>query len=462
VSGAPKPETNPNPNMLRWPRSSLGSRYRRVVKQLVRALLAVAAGGACAASPNADPPLPSPLTLEAALGFADAPHPDIETQRVALELERANLSAVRARYGLTAYFDLVPRWSDPATESGHDLINDSFASLVLSKKLYDFGRTRSLEESAQARVAGREYLVMGTLKQRRLDIMRAFLDVLLADLQFLAADEEMSRLFVRFDDARDRSELGELAEVDIFELETRYREALDIRAESEARQRFTRTVLALLLNRPAEVSADLVRPEFDELNRPTPEFEDMVTRAMNAPHLQALRAAVEAAQSTLAAEHAARRPVLSADIGAKAWEREIGSRNEGVVGVTLRVPIYQGGVDDAAIARAAAVVRDRETRLRQAELSTRRLMLKLIQALDTLRVKRQTAQVREDYRGLAVDRARALYELEVRTNLGESMARLTEAQWRFAKTEFDTVLTWAHLDALTGQANPWMDGDDGR
>jgi len=432
------------------------------VTRRVHALLLAAASGALAAAPNGDPPLPDPLTLEAALAFADAPHPDIETQRVALELERANLSAVRARYGLTAYLEAVPRWSDPAAEPGHDLVNDSFASVVLSKKLYDFGRTRSLQTSAEATVAGREHLVAGALTQRRLDIMRAFFDVLLADLQFLADDEEMSRLYVRFDDARDRSELGEIAEVDLFELETRYREALDIRAESDARQRFTRAVLALLLNRPGERPANLLRPEFEDLDRPTPELEDMVKRAMDAPHLNALRAAAQAAQSNWAAERAARRPELTADFQANALEREIGSRNQGVLGVTLRVPIYQGGVDDAAIARAAAVARDREARLREAEFSTRRRVLTLVQALDTLRVKRRTAQVREDYRALAVDRARALYELEVRTTLGESMARLTEAQWRFAQTEFDTALVWAQLSALTGAANPWLDGGAGR
>jgi hypothetical protein len=41
--------------------------------------------------------------------------------------------------------------------------------------------------------------------------------------------------------------------------------------------------------------------------------------------------------------------------------------------------------------------------------------------------------------------------MEVRTNLGESMARLTEAQWQSAKVEFETALTWARLDALLGK-----------
>ncbi len=446
MSGARKPEPNPDFTPTAPPRT------RRVAVLLWA--LAVVAGGVGATD---DTPLPAPLTLDAALSFADAPHPDIDSARIALELERARLTAVRARYGLTAYFDLVPRWSDPAAEPGHDFVNDSFASLVVSKALYDFGRRRSLEDSAQARIAGQEHRIVGTLKQRRLDILRGFLDVLLADLRFHVDDEELARRYIRFDDARERADLGEIADVDLLELETRYREALDIRAESEARQRFTREVLALLLNRPGQPPADLVRPAFPELDRPVPEYGPMLNAAMEAAHLKALRAGVDAARSTLGAERAARRPVLSAEVEANALEREIGSRNEVVAGLTLRVPLYQGGQDDAAIARAAAVLRDRETRLQEAELSTRRRVLRLVQALDSLRIRRETARIREDYHGLAVDRARALFELEVRTNLGKTMVGLTEAQWRLAQTEFDSALAWAHLDALTNRPNPWLD-----
>ena len=51
----------------------------------------------------------------------------------------------------------------------------------------------------------------------------------------------------------------------------------------------------------------------------------------------------------------------------------------------------------------------------------------------------------------AVDRARGEYELELRTDLGTTMARLTRAQYLSARAEFNTALTWARLDGLLGK-----------
>ncbi len=58
--------------------------------------------------------------------------------------------------------------------------------------------------------------------------------------------------------------------------------------------------------------------------------------------------------------------------------------------------------------------------------------------------------MRQNYRDLYLDRSRALYELEVRTDLGDAMARSTEAQWLAAQADYRLLLAWARLDALTG------------
>jgi hypothetical protein len=55
-----------------------------------------------------------------------------------------------------------------------------------------------------------------------------------------------------------------------------------------------------------------------------------------------------------------------------------------------------------------------------------------------------------DYRDLYLDRSRALYEMEVKTDLGDSMVEVSEARLKFAKVKFNTALTWARLDALIG------------
>ncbi len=411
-----------------------------------------AAAGAQQADSPARAPLPDPLTLEAALKLSDESHPDREGQVAQIAISRANLAAVQADYGLNAYFDAVPRWVDPAAEPGHEFVNDSRAGFFLHKKLYDFGRGQALQDVAAAKLRAEKLSLIDVRQQRKLDVMARFLDVLLADLKFLADDEEMALRYVQYDKAVTRQELAMVSDVELLRLETRYREALDIRAETQAQQRYARRLLALALNRPDQLPQDLVRPEFSELARKSPEQDALMRHALAGnPVVTAMRAKVEAAAHALNAERALRRPVLSAEAGAVYLEREIGSRDQARVGLQLRFPLYQGGSDRAAIARAAAELEKTQAALRKAELVLRQQVLHVLKRLDTLRVRRRTAQVREDYRDLAVDLARGLYEMEVRTNLGESMARLTEAQWQSAKIEFETVLAWAQLDALRGK-----------
>ena len=68
--------------------------------------------------------------------------------------------------------------------------------------------------------------------------------------------------------------------------------------------------------------------------------------------------------------------------------------------------------------------------------------------LELLKVEQQTARTRSDYRDLYLDRSRALYEMEAQVTLGDAMTKMTEAQWRAAKVEFDLAIAWARLDAM--------------
>ena len=97
---------------------------------------------------------------------------------------------------------------------------------------------------------------------------------------------------------------------------------------------------------------------------------------------------------------------------------------------------------------------EQEARMARAELDLRQTVLDLVQEAETRKVERAAAQVKIGYRDLYLDRSRALYELEVRTDLGDAMTQMTTAQWEAAQAEFRLALTWAKIDALTGQLLP--------
>jgi outer membrane protein TolC len=355
-----------------------------------------------------------------------------------------------SRQGTRAYLDLIPEQVNPSTGGGG--VNDSRARILLSRQLTDFGRTRALESAAHGELAGRELAFLDARQRRRIEIMARFFDVLLADARYAVDNEEMAQRYVAYDRVRERHALGQVSEVELLEHENRYQEVLIARTESQKRQSATRLQLALALNRPAEVPGELVRPALTGLERDIPDYKALFEDARQAnPVVAALRKDAEAARATLDAERGRSRPTLNAEIEAADYARNLQARSSFRVGLSLRIPLYQGGEVDAAVARAASEQAAREARLRKAEHDLQKTVLDAVQELETLKVKRQAAKQRVAFRDLYLDRARAIYEMEVQTSLGDAMTRLTEAQWLATKADFDFALAWARIEALTGK-----------
>lgn len=399
-------------------------------------------------------PLPNPLTLGQALALADEAHPDLALAQANVLQARSRRREAQARTGTQIFGDLTPQVTVPSEpfpgESGW--VNDSRARLFLNQPLYDFGRSAALERAADAEVDAREQMVLDAQQLRRLEIMGRFFDVLLADLRYGADNEDMARKYVEFDRLRERASLGQVSEVDLLAAENRYREALIVRTDSEKRKTATRQQLAVALNRPAELPGELVRPMLANLDREIPDHQLLYQQASAVnPQLQSLRAEVAAGRSAYESERARRYPILSGELEAAAYERGTPTRDQYRATLNLRVPLYDGGQTDAALQRAAAEVVAREARLAKGEQALRQQALDLVQELEALKVRRVAARQRMQYRDLYLERSRALYELEVRTDLGDAMTQLSDAQWQEARADFQMALAWARLDALLGR-----------
>ncbi len=76
------------------------------------------------------------------------------------------------------------------------------------------------------------------------------------------------------------------------------------------------------------------------------------------------------------------------------------------------------------------------------------------------RTVRNAARKNSDYRDLALERARGQYEVELKTNLGDSMAATMAAKLRERKTEYQLALAFARLEALLGQELEKVSGEN--
>ncbi len=420
----------------------------------IRGVLAGMAALAVALLAHAGPAtLPEPLTLQAALAAVAPDHPDLARAGADSARARAERDAAEARYGLGATLEVEARYIDPSPLAPDPAHDDSRASLVLRKRLHDFGQTAALREAGEARVGGSAERARAALQARRLDVIGRFFDVLLADLAFRVQDEAMAIAYVRLDRARDRHELGQVSDIELLEFETRYQEVREARFAAQARQRVSRVRLAEALGRPGALPSVLVEPDLSPLlARPLPDTEAMMAEVIAAsPELRALHAELAAAEARRQAALAQGRPVVRGEVGAYEYSRDFGSRDRWRAGIILEWPFYSGGRRQAGTAAAQAEYDRLAAGLRARESALRVRVAELVERLAVLRAARDAAQTRSDYRELYLDRSRALYEMEVATDLGDAMVLSTEARLRQAEADYAYWLAWAELDALRGR-----------
>ncbi|MET0089394.1 MAG: TolC family protein [Candidatus Thiodiazotropha sp.] len=395
-------------------------------------------------------PLPSPLTLEFALSLADEAHPD----RLSVDASLAQAEARRQQADATDDFNLSLsaelRAIEPSDIAYYQTRNDSLARINLSKQLYDFGRTAHAREAAQAGLDSQRWQLVEVRQQRRLDVMERYFAVLLADLEFARDNEALSIDYIRFDRARAKQELGKVSDIDLLELETAYQQSRRKLSLSRNRQRITRSQLAIVLNRPGDLPANLVAPVFEPAGI-AQEVEPLIDRALQEnPRLKALRAELQAAEKQLRAHEAEGNPVIRAELEAAAYKRELGGRDPLTAALVFEWPLYQGSRIDARVAEQRATVLQKQAELSSYEMALRQQLLDDWMALQELNVEREGLQVKGDYQDLYLDRSRTLYDLDMASDLGDSMTQIAAVQYERARNLYQIQLTQARLDALTG------------
>lgn len=403
--------------------------------------------------------LPSPLTLDFVLQLDASDHPELRIAQSRVDYSKAMQEVIDARSGLNIFLTADARYIEPAEVAPDQSSNDSRYGLSIRSALYDFGRTGAASDAAQADMQSSEWLLIDAANRHRIRIMSAYFDVLLADLTFIRDNEAMSIGFIRFDRMKMRNELGQHSDIDVLEAEKNYQITRKNRFESRSKQQTTRARLAALLNRPDELSADVSEPGLKYIDNKLPPLEDLLRQAMEtSPQLKSLRHQVASAEYRVKSARAGRYPTLKGLLEVFDYERSSSGYHDATASIQLDVPLWQGGAVAAGIARQQADLQQMRARLAQHELGVRQAVLELWHELEVLRIERQEKASLIDYRDLFLDQSRALYEMEVKTELGDSMTQVSDARLQYAQTKFKSALALARLNALSG--NPIYPGKE--
>lgn len=397
-------------------------------------------------------PLPEPLSLDNALTLSATDTPLLRRAEAGLQSALAGTLSADALDAPTLTARARLRAVEPSYKSLNPDHNDSSASLALRKRLWDGGHSEARQKAAAHGEVASRHRQLHARQQQHLLIRQAFYEVLLADLEFARDSEAMSVAFIGADRARDRAELGMISDVELLDKEAEYQEVLRQRFASESRQRLTRSKLALAMGRPNDLASDLISPEIELPEKKPQEFDAFWQKVLDSnPELLALRADLQARREQLESARQSNGPVLTAELDAAVYNRKTGSTHPLSAGLLLEVPLMDGGRKDAELARARSALYDTEAGLRDAELRLRQEALTLWLRRDTLRADITAFQTQADFRDLYLDRSRALYELEVKTDLGDAMTQTSVVRLNLSAGLFEWDMTQAKMQALVGE-----------
>jgi len=397
-------------------------------------------------------PFPNPLTLKVLLENYATQSPEIAMQLANIDMASSTLEGNQVDTNWQA--NIMGRLGQ--REFAEETQPHNLLALHVGKVLYDFDRASSQFQADELSVQQEKIRLEAIENKQRLNVVQAYLNVLLADFQYRIDDEAMAVEYVGFDKVKDRHAIGQLSDVDLLAAEQLYQSALVNRMKAEQFQLKTRIELANVIGLPSERPDELRFPNLKSFKSRS--VKDIRLQAIqnqvleSNPHLEALEQAQQAQLYVLKAAKKSSSPTVRAD----AWVGQLSSYPELREGswkaaLSVDIPLYDGGASSTASTKAQAEMAKLKAQYKQLEQTLRTQVADIYFQLKLLAAEKKQHQIFGDYADLYLDYSRALYENESSTDLGDAMVRLSEANFNMVAWEFKQALLWLELDYLLGK-----------
>jgi outer membrane protein TolC len=393
--------------------------------------------------------LPNPLSLEQALAFANEQSLSQQQHQLSLEITQQQLNELDNLYATQATLDLeLAGRSDYSANT-----NNSHAFVHLKKTLFD----QQIEINKTVQISKQENMALSTSQlkyEKDIDITRHFFDVVLADMSYETVLEKLAIAAIREGRTKDDYDAQDASEVALLEKQTNTQLSQIERIKAESEQIQSRAKLAQLLNLTyANRPDDVIKPNYSHLFKTQLiEFEDYQSRLNNNFKLKQLQHSLLALNTQISQEQDNLGIVLrsNARLGDQAYQRE--KNGHWRVGLNLTMPFGTDAKQSGKISTLQFNAKQLKLDIKQHQQTIESTALNYYLTLKSLRQTHNALLVELDYRDLYLERARANYEMEIKSDIGHAMINITDAERKLAQNEFNYVITLKQLHYLIGDS----------
>ncbi len=393
--------------------------------------------------------LPNPLTLGYTLTLAKNLNLDEKQQQINIELNEIELKSYQDNYEPTFDIDLQLAGRDNQISSN----NYSHGFVKINKLLFD-QNTQIAQYAANNQLKSAKFTMKQIQDNKILQVMRAFFNIILADMRYQTTLERLALSAVRADHVQDDFDVQDASEVELLEKQALTQLDVSKRIEDAGVQITTRAKLAQLLNIDYENRPDdLVRPDFTHLfAKKLAEFEFWQKKIqLNNPQLKELKRVLVSLKQQQKLEMDNREITINSTLRLGKQKYDIPKNGEWRAGLNIIVPLGQNYAQERKIAKLLAKIKQQELLIKKHRQNLNQQTLSLWTKLRTFKQLNTALTTELDYRDLYLERARANYEMEIENYIGDAMGNLTDTEWKLAKNEFDFVLTLTQLQQLAGE-----------
>jgi outer membrane protein len=312
---------------------------------------------------------PAGISLTQAQDIAVRNHPRIASAALTAQAGESVIKEVQAAKYPTLSGNVTAVGAEPNTALSAGAVTTSSVfsraatGLVATQLLTDFGRTKSLEQSAKLRNASQNQNVTNTRAQVLIEVQQTYYQALASEsvLKVAQATLDLRRVTLRQVSALAQSALRSTLDVSFAQVNVSQAELDLFHAENDARASHARLSAAMGYegDQPFSLTDEPLSSALD------PDVDALIGKAMNErPDLQALRLNRDALDRYGDAEKRLRNPTITAAAvaGVAPVREDRLSESYSAAGVNVSIPILNGGLFKArreeAESRAAAANKD--------------------------------------------------------------------------------------------------------